>query len=91
MSDKDDTYYVDGDTPVLGYLSECPKCHRKILIETCLCGANHNIGVTAICAECVEIPTEFQKSNPDICDKIKKWSGKDTDAIPEDYGYDGCY
>lgn len=84
------TYYISGDTPILGYLSECPKCHRKILIETILCGVSHNVSVTAVCAECVDIPAEFQEKNPEVSKQIKEWAGRN-EELPPGFGFEGCY
>jgi hypothetical protein len=56
MADKvDETYYIDGDQglAVLGYLTACHKCGRKILVEMGLIGVPHHTGVSVTCGECL--------------------------------------
>lgn len=75
MSDTvyDDTFYIDGRFPLMGYMLSCSKCGRKILVETALCGTNHNIGVFATCAECLSPDGKFQEDHPEVVKKIEEW------------------
>ena len=70
---SDNTFYVDGRWPLMGYMVERHKCKRKILVETILIGTNHNMSVSATCAECATPSPEFQNDHPDIIQKIEEW------------------
>ena len=67
-------YYIEGEFDVVGSFLKCPKCGKKILVEVALCGTNHNVGITVICAECVIIVEEFRLSHPEQTAAIEKWA-----------------
>jgi hypothetical protein len=42
------------DFPCHGRLCECPKCHRKILVEEWINGVSHTVGMAAVCWDCLD-------------------------------------
>jgi len=71
--EEDDTYYIDGDLTVMGHLTACNKCGRKILVEMVLIGAQHHVGVSVTCGDCLVVPEQFRKEQPEIASKIESW------------------
>jgi len=76
MSEK--TFYIDNVSnmpswPIglLGYLLACPKCGKKIIVETTLNGSNHNMSMSAICADCWELNESFKQKFPDKSQEIE--------------------
>lgn len=76
MTDKaDETYLIDGDfgLTVMGHLTACHKCGRKILVEMGLFGVPHHTGVSVTCGECLVLSKKFRKEQPEIVAKIESW------------------
>lgn len=73
-TDGDDhTYYIDDSLTVMGHLTACNKCGRKILVEMALIGSQHHVGLTATCGECLMISEELRNEHPQIAAKIDRW------------------
>jgi len=73
-TDEDDpTYYIDDALTIMGHLTACNKCGRKILVEMALIGAQHHVGLTATCGECLMLPEQLRKEYPRIAAKIDRW------------------
>jgi hypothetical protein len=76
------TYYLprQSDQPMsfasLGYLLQCRKCQRKIVVDCVLNGTNHNLGVYAICAECVKLEGDFKEKFPEQAKAIEEFCGR---------------
>jgi hypothetical protein len=74
MADEaDDTYSLQGDLDVMGHLTACRQCGRKILVEMALIGVPHHVGISATCGECLVLSEQFRKEHPRIIAKIEKW------------------
>jgi len=71
----DDTYSIEGDhgLTVLGHLTACHKCGRKILVEMGLIGVPHHTGISVTCGECLVLSKRFHKEQPEIVAKIESW------------------
>ncbi len=69
----DDTYYIDDGLTVMGHLTACKKCGRKVLVEMGLIGVPHHLGVTVTCGDCLVVPEQFRKGHPEIVSKIERW------------------
>lgn len=68
-----DTYYIDNDLTVMGHLTACHKCGRKMVVELPLIGVPHHLGVTVTCGECLVMTDEFRKEHPKIASKVEDW------------------
>jgi len=76
MAEKgDNTYFLDGDhgLAVLGQLTACSKCGRKILVEMGLIGVPHHTSISVTCGECLVLSKKFRKQQPEIVSKIERW------------------
>jgi hypothetical protein len=76
MTDKtDDTYLINGDhgMTVMGHLTACHKCGRKILVEMGLFGVPHHTGLSVTCGECLVLSEQFCEEQPEIVSKIESW------------------
>ena len=73
QDEQDDTYYIDDDFTVMGHLTACKKCGRKMLVEMALIGAQHHLGVTVTCGACLVVPEQFREEYPEIVSKIERW------------------
>jgi hypothetical protein len=70
------TYYIDGQIPMVGNMLCCQKCGRKILVEIAMCGVSHNLSnlsIAATCGECLRLGEAFKQSYPSQAEKIEKW------------------
>ena len=79
-----DTYYIDGDFTVVGHLTACSKCGRKMLVEMALIGSQHHVGVTVVCGNCLVVTEEFRKEHPKIVSTIENWlhEGEKHEKLP---------
>jgi hypothetical protein len=71
-----DTLFVQspGQPPVVGYLLRCPACGRKVLVEVALLGTNHNLSVSATCAECLPpLLPGIARRHPDVAARLERW------------------
>ena len=66
------TYFIDGQFGIMGYMLQCRKCGRKIVVETVLNGTNHNLAVHVTCAECMEIDEEHPEIIKQVADFLKE-------------------
>jgi hypothetical protein len=71
--EADDTYYIEGDLDVMGHLTACQKCGRKLVVELALIGVPHHVGVYVTCGNCLVLPGQFRKEQPAISAKIDGW------------------
>ena len=59
------------------YKLKCNKCGRKILVEMALIGIPHHTGVSATCADCVDMTTPqaqlLAKQHPDVAKELAEW------------------
>ena len=39
---------------VIAQIVECPKCHRKIVVDNVLIGVSHTAAIGVICLDCVD-------------------------------------
>lgn len=70
-----ETYYFDGEDGlnVMGHLTTCHKCGRKILVEMGLIGVPHHTGLSVTCGDCLVLSKRFRKKHPKIAAKIESW------------------
>jgi hypothetical protein len=74
MTNQCGTYHINcNGLPVEGHFIKCSKCGKKIVIEIVLCGVSHNVGVSAVCAECMKVDADFKKEHPDIAKQIEEF------------------
>jgi hypothetical protein len=80
---KDETYRIpgtNGSLPVMGRLTACHKCGRKVLVEMGLIGVPHHVGLSVTCGECI-VPTEqMRKEHPEIVSKVENWLRGDSEC-----------
>lgn len=60
----------------MGHLLKCHKCEKKILVSLGLIGTPHHIGISATCAECLEIDKDFCKEHPKIANRLDNWKNE---------------
>lgn len=85
---SDESYLIPGTNgrrPVMGHLTACRKCGRKVLVELALIGTPHHIAVMVNCGECLEEPSErIRKEHPEILAQVEKWlHGRSNQTEPE--------
>ncbi len=71
-----ETYHLPGTSgslPVMGHLTACHKCGRKVLVEMGLIGTPHHIGVSVTCGECLVVSEQFRKEQPEVLSKLESW------------------
>jgi hypothetical protein len=61
---------------VIGYFLKCHQCGKKIVVEAVLNGVNHNVSMSAVCAECVELNDEFKTAQSNIARSIEEFKAE---------------
>lgn len=59
------------------HFSKCPFCARKILVQIGLFGVSHNLGVTAVCADCIRdkgLDPKYRAEDPSTARQIEAWA-----------------
>ena len=54
-------------------LWSCHKCGRKIVVQIGINGTPHHWVSNVVCAECMEIQSEFQEHYPQQAKEIEEW------------------
>ncbi|MHB1425109.1 MAG: hypothetical protein ACYC3I_18210 [Gemmataceae bacterium] len=73
---NDETYRLprtSGRLSVMGHLTACRTCGRKILVEMALIGTPHHVGVSVNCGECLVLTDQMRKEHPEIASKFESW------------------
>ena len=68
-----DTYYIANDLTVMGHMTACHKCGRKMVVEMALIGVPHHLGVTVTCGDCLVVTEQFRKEHPEVASQIERW------------------
>jgi hypothetical protein len=63
----------NGGLSVMGHMTACKKCGRKVLVEMGLIGVPHHVGLVVTCGECVEPSEQIRKEHPEIVSKVENW------------------
>ncbi len=72
--------YKEGKGPggLETHFSKCPFCARKILVQVGLFGVSHNLGVTAVCGDCIRergVDPKYWADDPSNARQIEAWAG----------------
>lgn len=73
---KEESYRIPGTNgrlPVMGHLTACRRCGRKVLVELALIGAPHHVAVMVTCGECLEPSEQMRREHPEIVSAVEKW------------------
>ncbi len=60
------------DFSIMGHLTKCQKCGRKMIIEVGQAGVNHDTNIWVTCAECTKLEDEFRVKFPKVAEFIEK-------------------
>jgi hypothetical protein len=73
---NDEVYRLPGKNdglPMMGHLTACHRCGRKVLVELVLIGVPHHVKVLVTCGECLVLSEQIRKAQPAITAKIEAW------------------
>ena len=68
-----DTCYIANDLTVMGHLTACHKCGRKMVVEMALIGVPHHTGVSVTCGGCLVVTEQIRKGHPEVASHIERW------------------